>query len=300
MFNYRAAAAVVAAGVLGVSALAVSADSGYQLRVVASGLSSPTGIAVGAWQTLYFTEVPTPGVAGGNNGISALDLETGEVKVLHRGEPEPVNIAVSRDNDVYWTCRTAGVILKMTEDGDTAPVLTGLLQPTGISIGRRGTIFYTEVPMPGVAGGTNRVSSYDGTAKTMLSGGEPEPVDVVVSRDGTLYWTCRTAGVILQRRAGHTSVVIDGLESPTGIALDRKGRGLYFTEVPTPGVAGADGGRNRVSVLDIDSGRVRVINAGDPQPTDIAVAPNGRVYWTCTSAGVIVEARPRRGNLWRE
>ena len=134
----------------------------------------------------------------------------------------------------------------------------------------------------------------------MLSGGEPEPVDVVVSRDGTLYWTCRTAGVILQRRGGKTSVLLDGLQSPTGIALDRKGGELYFTEVPTPGVAGKDGGRNRVSVLDLRRGRVRVINAGDPEPTDIAVAPNGRVYWTCTSAGVIVEARPRQGRFWRD
>lgn len=295
MINRSAAATMLAAGVLSVSALAVGADSGYRIRVVASGLSRPTGIAVGDWQTLYFTEVPTPGIAGGQNGVSSLDLETGTVTVLHRGEPEPINLAVSRDNDVYWTCRTAGVILKMTEEGDTTPVLTGLQQPTGISIGRRGTIFFTEVPMPGVAGGTNGVSSYDGVAKTMLSVGEPEPVDVVVSRDGTVYWTCRTAGVILQRRGGQTSLVIDGLDSPTGIALDRKGDALYFTEVPTPGVAGTDGGRNRVSVLNLKSRRVRVINHGDPEPTDIAVAPNGRVYWTCTSAGVIVEARPRHG-----
>lgn len=300
MVNRRTAAALLAASVLGVSALSVRADNGYRLRVVASGLSRPTGIAVGAWQTLYFTEVPTPGVAGGQNGVSALDLETGAVTVLHRGEPEPLNLAVSRDNEVYWTCRTAGVILKMTEDGDTMPVLTGLQRPTGISISRRGTIFFTEVPMPGVAGGTNRVSSYDGVAKTMLSGGEPEPVDVVVSRDGTVYWTCRTAGVILQRRAGVTSLLLDGLDSPTGIALDRKGEALYFTEVPTPGVAGPDGGRNRVSVMDLESRRVRVINDGDPEPTDIAVAPNGRVYWTCTSAGVIVEARPRHARGWRD
>jgi hypothetical protein len=36
---------------------------------------------------------------------------------------------------------------------------------------------------------------------------------------------------------------------------------------------------------------VRVIHEGDPEPTDVAVARNGNVYWTCTSAGVIVEAK---------
>lgn len=291
----RAAAITVAAGALGVSALSISADTGYRFRVVATGLAKPTGIAVGGWNTVYFTEVPTPGVAGGANGVSSLDLDSGEVTVLHRGEPEPLNIAVSRDDEVYWTCRTAGVILKMAEDGDTTPVLTGLNHPTGISIGRRGTIYFTEVPMPGVAGGTNAVVAARDGMKKVLSSGEPEPVDVVVGRDGTLYWTCRTAGVILQRRNGQTSVLLEGLDHPTGIALDRRGRHLYFTEVPTPGVAGADGGRNRVSVLDLHRGKVRVIHEGDPEPTDVAVAPNGRVYWTCTSAGVIVEARPSRG-----
>jgi hypothetical protein len=36
------------------------------------------------------------------------------------------------------------------------------------------------------------------------------------------------------------------------------------------------------------------VDEGDPEPTDVAVAKNGSVYWTCTSAGVIVEAKPVR------
>ncbi len=31
---------------------------------------------------------------------------------------------------------------------------------------------------------------------------------------------------------------------------------LYFTELPTPGVAGPNGGRNRVSLLDLESGDI--------------------------------------------
>ncbi len=288
------AATLAAAVTLLVSSIAVSTDSGYRVTVVASGLSRPTGIAVGRWNTVYFTEIPTPGVAGGRNGVSELDLESGRVTLLHQGEPEPVNIAVGRDDDLYWTCKSAGVILRMTEEGDVAPVLTGLHAPSGIAVSRRGTIVFTEVPMPGVAGGTNNVSTYDGRARKILSSGEPEPTDVVVDRDGTVYWTCRSAGVILARRNGRTSAILDGLHSPMGLALDRSGRHLYFTQVPTPGVPGSDGGRNAVSVLNLRTGRVRDIHTGDPEPTDVAVAPNGRVYWTCSSAGVIVEATPTR------
>lgn len=290
-FGVAAAAAVFA---LGVSAIAVRANGGYTFKVVASGLARPTGIAVGGWKTLYFTEVPTPGVAGGLNGVSSLDLDSGDITVLHQGEPEPVNLALSREDEIYWTCKSAGVILKMTEEGDTMPVLTDLHQPTGISIGRRGTVYFTEVPTPGVGGGDNAVVSFDGTTKTILSSGEPEPTDVVVDKHGTLYWTCKSAGVILERRNGQTSVLLDNLDHPTGIALDKSGKNLYFTEVPTPGQSGQDGGYNRVSVLNLNRGRVRVIHSGDPEPTDVAVAPNGNVYWTCTSAGVIVEARPHK------
>jgi sugar lactone lactonase YvrE len=118
-------------------------------------------------------------------------------------------------------------------------------------------------------------------------------VDVVVSRRGDLYWTCRTAGVILKRSidTGVVAPILTGLASPTGIALDHKGETLVFTEVPTPGVSGAQGGRNRVRALTLRTGSVRSINEGDPEPTDVAIARNGNIYWTCTSAGVIVEAR---------
>ena len=38
-----------------------------------------------------------------------------------------------------------------------------------------------------------------------------------------------------------------------------------------------------------------LVHEGDPELPDVAVARNGTFYWTCTSAGVIVEAR-RRGD----
>lgn len=277
------------------SALAQS----YRLSVVASGLARPVGIAIDGSDDLYFSEVPNPGVPGAGNGISHLDLETGVITRISTGEPEPVNLAVARNGDVYWTCKSAGVILRHLEDsGMTEPFATGLNQPSGISIGRRGAVYVTEIPTPGVpgsAGGTNTVSVLRGNNKMVISMGEPEPTDVVVARNGDLYWTCKTAGVILKRSHGVTSVLKSGLDFPSGIAIDHMGDVLYFSEVPTPGVAGTDGGRNAVKALRLSSGQIQTINAGDPEPTDVAVARNGNVYWTCTSAGVIVEAKRTHG-----
>jgi sugar lactone lactonase YvrE len=214
------------------------------------------------------------------------------------GEPQPVNITVGRDGTIYWACLSAGVILKQDENGVTSYFLTGLNKPSGIAIDRKGTVYFTEVPMPGVAGGTNGVfSSSDGVTIQTLHMGEPEPVEITVARNGDLYWACRSAGVILWRSAqdGIVRMLLSGLNKPTGITIDHKGHNLYFTEVPTPGMSGAAGGSNKVSKYNLRTGQITLVHFGDPQPNAVAVAHDGTVYWTCTSAGVILQARPDHG-----
>jgi sugar lactone lactonase YvrE len=271
----------------------------FSTSVIASGLQRPTGIAIRGSDDLYFTELPTPGVAGaagGSNRVSRLDVGTGEIEVITTGEPEPTNLAVAADGDVYWTCKSAGVILRLMDVGGVSLFASGLNKPSGLTVWRRDAVVYTEVPTPGVPGsqgGLNNVSVIHGLGKFVINAGEPEPVDVVVSRSGDLYWTCKSAGVILRRSfaTGQVSPLLTGLTSPTGIALDHKGETLYFTEVPTPGVPGSAGGRNRVRAVTLRTGILWTVDAGDPEPTDIAVARNGNLYWTCSSAGVIVEAK---------
>ena len=56
-----------------------------------------------------------------------------------------------------------------------------------------------------------------------------------------------------------------------------------------------NGGRNKVWEFDLKKSVKTLVHAGDPEPTDITVAKNGKLYWTCTSAGVIVEAARGRG-----
>lgn len=283
------------------STSSVFADD-YTTRVVARGLHRPTGIAVRGDNTIYFTQVPTPGVNGmngGNNSVNQLDLRRNRITTLHVGEPEPVNITVGPEDTLYWTCKSAGVILEQDEDGVTTVFLSGLNKPSGIAVDDCDNVYFTQVPTPGVNGmngGLNTVNVSDGTTTTTLHMGEPEPTDIVVAKNGDLYWTCKSAGVILEQSAadGLTRVLLDKLDKPTGIALDRKGRNLYFTEVPTPGVAGSNGGRNKVWELDLRTGARTLVHEGDPEPTDIAVAKNGKLYWTCSSAGVIVEASPAR------
>lgn len=270
----------------------------YAISVVASGLTRPTGIAVGRDGNLFFTQVPTPGVAGGSNSVVKLNSETGAQTILHSGEPEPTNIAVDREGNLYWTCKSAGVILEQKPDGTTTKLLTGLDKPTGIAIAPDGkTLYFTQIPTPGVKGvdgGTNTVSKLDiaSGAVTVLHRGDPEPADVAVDRAGNVYWTCRTAGVIVEQTPdGTTTVLLRGLSKPVGIAVDASGKNLYFTEVPTPGVKGVDGGTNTVNRVNLRTLERTILHSGDPEPRDITVDRKGNVYWTCSSAGVIVEAK---------
>ena len=272
----------------------LSHSESYTVKVVASGLNKPTGIAIDDG-VIYFTEVPTPAVPGGMNAVKKLDLEDRLITTLHMGEPQPVNITVGRDGTIYWTCLSAGVILKQDENGVTVEFITRLDKPSGIAIDRKGTLYFTEVPTPGVPGGANGVfSTIDGKTIQTLHMGEPEPVEITVAPNGDLYWTCRSAGVILMlsKADGVLHEFLTGLNKPTGITIDHKGQNLYFTEVPTPGVSGANGGSNKVSKYNLRTGRISVVHVGDPQPNAVAVARDGTVYWTCTSAGVILEARP--------
>ena len=173
-------------------------------------------------------------------------------------------------------------------------MIKGLTKPSGIAVDREGRVYYTELPTPGVAGGLNKVSVIDtdsADAPTVLHMGEPEPTDIAVSKQGDLYWTCKSAGVILHRdEDGNTTKLLTGLNKPVGIALNRSGRLLYWTEVPTPGVAGNNGGSNKVWEYNLKTGVTTLIHSGDPEPTDITVGADGALYWTCSSAGVIVEA----------
>src|SRR5215467_11614497 len=91
--------------------LASAAD--YHISIVASGLQRPRGIVALDDDIVFFSQVPTPGVPGskgGSNTVDALDLSTGEMLTIASGEPEPTFLALNKSHQLYWTCKSAGVI----------------------------------------------------------------------------------------------------------------------------------------------------------------------------------------------
>lgn len=285
--------ATAAALLCGLTTLTSLTAQTYSTQVLEQGLASPTGITVAPNGDLYFTEVPTPGVGGtmSQNTVRVRNAQTGVISTIAMGEPEPVNLTLA-GADLYWTCKSAGVILRR-QNGMNTVWRMGLQSPTGIASAPNGDILITQIPTPGTPNGSNTVDRIVGTSAPMtISSGEPEPVDIAVDTAGNAYWTCRTAGVILRYDAitGMTSLVLNSLDQPTGIDVDHDGN-LYFTEIPTPGVPGTMGGTNKVWKYAPDSQQFTLISVGEPEPSDVTVAPDGSaVYWTCTSAGVILRA----------
>lgn len=275
----------------------------FRTELVRAGLNRPSGINLDIHGNLYYSENPTPGVVGGENRVVRLNANRRKSFVVSAGDPNPENISSDLLGNVYWTCSSAGVIVRRTQfgAGNTSVVLRNLKSPVGIDVPLLvpGLLYFTQVPTPGIPGtdgGSNDVNIAIQFLRSYfvfpLNMGEPEPVDIAVGFDGTVYWTCRTAGVILKRSlSGEVSLVESGLDHPMGLDIDLFGR-LYWTEVPTPGVTGANGGRNRVVRYSPQTEETVVINAGDPEPYDVTVSLLGNeIYWTCRSAGVILRAR---------
>ncbi len=282
---------------LGGTFLASATD--YDIHVVKSGLHRPTGIVALDDDIVFFSQLPTPGVPGplgGSNTVDALLVPTGQTFNIVTGEPEPTFLALNKRHDLYWTCKSAGVIVTTDFERGITVLLSGLNHPSGIAVDRWDNVYFTTLPTPGVPaskGGSNTVEVFNGTSSTVLEFGNPEPTAITVDRDGDAYWTCKSAGVILKRdAAGTITKLLTGLHSPTGIALDARRGNLFFTEVPTPGVPGSTGGLNKVWRLNLKTMVVELVHGGDPEPFSVTVAPSGDVFWTCSSAGVIVEARP--------
>ena len=297
--TFKPVVAFAIALVLGGNVLAQEFES----EIIIDGLNSPQGIHVDLYGNLYFTEVPSPGEFGADNTVTRYRLRNGRSRVVSTGEPYPTNIASDLFGNVYWSCQTAGVILRSGRFGTREPQMerTGLDTPVGLDVPlfSSRTLLFTEVPTPGVFGtdgGENTVKIsfrfFRRNFTFALNEGDPEPSDVAIGLDGTVYWTCKTAGVILMRTPdGEVSFFQTGLESPVGLDVDIFGN-VYWTEVPTPGIFGTDGGRNKVVRYNNRTGKTEVIREGDPEPIDVTVDLFGRnLYWTCKTAGVIIRAK---------
>lgn len=266
------------------------ASASFTYQEVASGLASPSGIAFGGANTLVVSQAPA---APQDASIAKINLRTGSILLQGAGPAVRDGFAANHAGRLYWVDAAKGALMTQGS-GDQAPVILhagGMLPTTTLAVDSADRVYLagSAPSSSGVAAVVVRGSS----VTAIPDAGGPEKTALAAGSAGDLYWTSRASGLIYHRAPdGSGSVVLSGLNAPQGLALDTGENILYFTEVPTPGVAGSAGGRNTVNALDLASLKRTVIHSGDPQPAGVAVAPNGNVYWTSTSRGVVMVAVP--------
>ena len=263
----------------------------FSTSTVASGLSQPTSLAFSGGNSLTVAQQPT---APQDGSMARINLTSGAVTVFDAG-PAASGFAAGNDGSVYWVDSAKGALMTQAGPDGTASVLHagGALPATVLAVDAANRVYLADAGAS--AGGPGKVAVLAKGSSPVALADPPGPAKTALaaSSSGDLYWTSSQAGVIYHLGPdGSSNVVVSGLQAPHGIALDPAGDILYFTEVPTPGVAGADGGRNTVNALDLASLSRTVVNRGDPQPEGVAVAPNGNVFWTSTSRGLVLRAVP--------
>lgn len=263
----------------------------FTYNEVATGLTKPTGVALGGANSLLVSQQPGAPL---DASLARIDLRTGAVDLAGTGPAVQSGFAANRTGRLYWVDGAKGALMTQGSLREAPTVLHagGMLPATAIAVDSSDRVY-----LAGAAGsggmGTTAVLVRGGAITAIPDPAGPDKTTLVAGAAGDLYWTSSSAGLIYHRSPdGKGNVVVSGLNAPQGLALDAAENVLYFTEVPTPGVAGSAGGKNTVNALDLASLARTVVHKGDPQPTGVAVAPNGNVYWTSTSRGVVMVAVP--------
>lgn len=268
------------------------ATAPYTYRVVASGLTSPTNLALAGDGSIILAQKPA---APADASLAKLDLTTGGLTQLGTGSAVLSGFAANRAGRLYWMDGAKGAL--MTQDSrNGAPTVLhagGVLPATTIAVDAEDRV-YIAGAAPSLTGtDVAAVFVMGNLASTTPDTGGPAKTALAAASTGDLYWTSNQDGVIYHRaKNGSGNVVVSGLNHPQAIALDPLEDILYFTEIPTPGVSGEAGGHNTINALDLATLKRTVIHQGDPQPAGIAVAANGNIYWTSTSRGLVMTAVP--------
>jgi hypothetical protein len=269
---------------------------GSDKRILVTGLRIPDGIAVDAkGGYVYWTEMGQP--AANDGSIERADLDGGNrVSIVPPGgthTPKQMQLEPGTGK-LYWSDREGMRVMRCDVDGSNVEVLvrTGESDEdrkdetrhcVGIAVDQgRGHIYWTLKGPPNAGAGRIARAGIEVPAGEepdqrsdieVLYEGLPEPIDLELDLDARmLYWTDRgdpPRGNTVNRAPldaanGHREppeILSTHLEEGIGIALDRRGRRMFVTDL-----AGS------VFTADIDGSGRRPIMAAQGNLTGIAYA----------------------------
>lgn len=268
------------------------ASAPFAYRVAASGLTNPTSLSLAGDGSLILAQKPAAPL---DASLAKLDLQTGQLTQVATGSASLSGFTSNRTGRLYWMDGSKGSLL--TQDGRngarTVLQTDGILPTSTIAADAENRIYIAGAGAALTGTSASSVFVMGSTLSTIPDMGGPAKTAMAASSTGDLYWTSNQNGLIYHRaKDGSGNAILTGLNHPQAIALDPSEDILYFTEMPTPGVAGEAGGLNTVNALDLNTMTRTVIHKGDPEPAGIAAAANGNIYWTSTNRGLVMVAMP--------
>jgi sugar lactone lactonase YvrE len=266
-----------AAAALGAAKGGVLASAFGNQSVVASGLSSPRGLATDLAGRLYIADT-------GNNRIVELSPK-GSQFTLISGLNAPVAVATDIFGNLFVADTGRGTVVRYTINKDgrpTAPrlIASGLAGPAGVAVDAQGNVYVSDT-------GHNRILEYLTNHQVQrVSGDFLEPRGIAVDGAGHLYIT----------EAGRGDVIVN-------TPLYSKQTLRYGPFAPATAVAQANDGTYYVinndagSLMHVTAHGTTLVTGKLNQPSGVAWSALNRLYVAQSGNGTIAQVNPQTGAL---
>jgi gluconolactonase len=191
----------------------------------------------------------------------------------------------------FTTVRRESVAIKRLDlaDGSVSVVRADANMANGMTLDREGRLVVCEQGTLDTPARLTRLDRRTGNVETVVEGGLSSPNDVVVGRDGTIWFTDPIYGYLqgfrpqpelgdrvyrFDPRSNHLSVAADCFDKPNGIALSPDERVLYVSDNGEP---------HELLAFDVDDdGRLtnrRQLAVSTPEhPDGLKTDSEGRIY----------------------
>lgn len=183
-----------------------------------TGLNDPRGLAIDKYQSIYVAEY-------GNSRVIKININTKEITVMATGLQQPTSVAVDSFGDVYVTQEASGV-RNIVRVKDLKVIRSYTASPSSIAFG------VNDIMLVGLF--DNSTVLWGGTEGSSPSDSIQEPVMITTDANGRVYvaeGTSSNAKVYRYHQSAPNgkTVVADGLQGATGIAVDPVGN-VYIAE----------------------------------------------------------------------
>jgi len=230
-------------------AVASTAQPWRQRRTLATGLSSPVGVAIETNGSVV--------IANWSAGTIVRIDRGGNTTTLTSGLSGPAGLAISSSGDIFIASYSQDLVWRMSPNGGKPKIfVTGLATPAGISFDNHGNLLIANRR-------TNQVlaATPDGKMSVAVQGELQTPVGAVQMPDGSYFVANISGGISYAGNDGAARTVSRAFASP--------GAGIAIAD--TQSVYVVDYGGTEVKRVD-KNGTTHVVADGFRSPVGLAVS----------------------------